>query len=196
VSTGSITLWLRRLEAEPEPAAQALWERFFARMTALARRRLLGSPRRVADEEDVAADAFARFHRAALAGRFPRLHDRGDLWRILFTLTTRAADDLRRKEGAEKRGGAAVAGDSALGDPADEGPSPEEEAILSEELARLLAALPEEGLRQIALARMQGHTNAEIAQQQACAEVTIERRARLIRAVWQRLAEAGKSDGS
>jgi DNA-directed RNA polymerase specialized sigma24 family protein len=50
-------------------------------------------------------------------------------------------------------------------------------------IRRLLAKLPTEELRAIALARLEGHTNAEIAARQGCTLATVERRLRLIRAV-------------
>jgi len=49
------------------------------------------------------------------------------------------------------------------------------------EHARLLAALRDDELRQIALARMEGCSNAEIAGRIDRTEVTVERRLRLIR---------------
>src|SRR4051812_5308568 len=92
----SVTRWIDRLRQEDPPAAQALWERFHARMLTLARGRLHPGLRRVADEEDVVVVAFERFLRGVRQGRFPRLGDRDDLWAILFTLTTRqAAQQLR-----------------------------------------------------------------------------------------------------
>jgi DNA-directed RNA polymerase specialized sigma24 family protein len=184
---GSITFWLQRLEDDPE-AAQVLWERFFARMVAVARQRLAGAQRRVADEEDVALSAFLRFHQGAQQGRFPRLQDREDLWRILFALTARSAANLVRDQARQKRGGGMVGGDSDLladQGPLDLGPTPQEALLMEEELARLLASLGDEQLRRIALARMEGYSNAEIAVREDCALVTIERRLRLIRALWQ-----------
>jgi hypothetical protein len=59
----------------------------------LARARLRNTPRRIADEEDVAPSAFDSFCRAARAGRFPRLDDRHDLWQILVLI----AFGLRRE---------------------------------------------------------------------------------------------------
>jgi DNA-directed RNA polymerase specialized sigma24 family protein len=41
-------------------------------------------------------------------------------------------------------------------------------------------------LREIALAKMVGYTNAEIAAKLGCAEVTVERRLRLIRKTWEK----------
>jgi DNA-directed RNA polymerase specialized sigma24 family protein len=194
---GSITLWLQRLQSESAQAAQVLWERFFARMVAVARQRLAAAPRRAADEEDVALSAFMRFHRGVQQGRFPHLHDREDLWRILFTLTVRGAANLVRDQTREKRGGGRVRGDSALGageGPPDDGPTPEEALLMEEGLVRLLDALGKDELRQIALARMEGYSNAEIARQQDCAEVTIERRLRLIRARWRQVMPGAEDE--
>ena len=93
---GSVTRLVLQLQAESPQAAAALWERFCARMLALARQRLGQGARRVADEEDVVVVAFERFLRGVRQGRFPRLADRDDLWAILFTLTTRQAAQQQR----------------------------------------------------------------------------------------------------
>jgi RNA polymerase sigma factor (sigma-70 family) len=190
---GSVTGLLRQLQAESPQAAGALWERFFARMLTLARQRLHAGARRVADEEDVVVVAFERFLRGVRQGRFPRLADRDDLWAILFTLTTRQAAQQLRDQGREQRGGGAVRGGSALLDNdgkeidlPNDGLGPAEAAVLQETMARLLAVLRDDELRQIALARMAGYSNAEIAGQIGRSEVTVERRLNLIRQTWRR----------
>ena len=71
-------------------------------------------------------------------------------------------------------------------DPAHDEPGPAEEAALRESMARLLAALRDDELRQIALARMEGCSNAKIAVQIGRSEVTVERRLNLIRETWRR----------
>src|SRR5262245_2537010 len=134
-SSHSITIWIDRLRQSDPLAAQELWQRFFTGMVEVARRRLGGLPRGPADEEDVALEAFARFHRGMEAGRFPNLQDRGDLWRILFALTVNSAATLLRNQGRQKRGGGVAMVADAV--PIDDGPSPEEVACLRESLARL-----------------------------------------------------------
>jgi RNA polymerase sigma factor (sigma-70 family) len=183
----SVTRWIECLKDNDPRAAGALWERFVERMLAVARRRLGNAPRRVADEEDVVLAAFERFHHGVRQGRFPRLKDRDDLWAILFTLTTRHAARQIRDQHRDKRGEGKVRGGSALEtvEPADDTPTPAEALLLQERLARLLDALGDDGLRQIALARMEGYSNAEIAGQIGRSEVTVERRLRLIREIWQ-----------
>jgi hypothetical protein len=93
---GSVSGWLGQLKDGDPDAAQHLWQRYFARLVGLARARLQGTPRQAADEEDVALSAFKSFCAGVKQGRFPRLDDRDDLWRLLVTLTARKAAHLRR----------------------------------------------------------------------------------------------------
>src|SRR5262245_1394879 len=113
---GSVTRWLGALQTGDLAAAQPLWERYFDRLVRLARRQI-GAARRggaEADEEDAALRAFDSFCRRAAEGRFPRLDDRDDLWRLLVTLTScKAADQLRRR-GRQKRGRGRILGEADL----------------------------------------------------------------------------------
>lgn len=85
----SISRWICELKEGDLEAAQPLWERYFAKLVDVARRKLKGIPRGARDEEDVALSAFDSFCRAAKNGRFPKLHDRDELWRILLAITVR-----------------------------------------------------------------------------------------------------------
>src|SRR5438128_2144020 len=97
-SEGSITCLLGQLgnvsTTEREAAYTQLWERFFKPLLAVARQRLQGTSRRMADEEDVALDAFASLCRGIESGRFQELGDRDSLWRLLNQITVRKACDL------------------------------------------------------------------------------------------------------
>src|SRR4051794_35421101 len=104
MSDGSVTRWVGPLAQGDEQAAQRLWDEYFARLVALARSRLRGAARRVADEEDIALSAFNSFCRGAERGRFPRLNDRDDLWQMLVVITVRKAIDLTRRENRQSRG--------------------------------------------------------------------------------------------
>lgn len=186
---GSITLWLGRLKDGDEAAVQPIWHAYFRRLVALARAKLRGAPTRAADGEDAALSAFDSFCRGAEVGRFPHLGNRDDLWRLLVTITARKAADLRQHEGRAKRGGGLVRGDSAVGEPgwaevAGTEPTPEFAARTADEYARLLRLLDDDQLRTLAVWKMEGWTNAEIAGRLGCAVPTVERRMRLIRKIW------------
>jgi RNA polymerase sigma factor (sigma-70 family) len=192
---GSITRLIAELRADNPVAPAALWERFARRMLALARQRLRHTPRRLADEDDVVVRAFERFLRGVHEGRFPRLNDRNDLWAVLFTLTVRVASRQAEEARRLKRGGGKVRGDSALRDrdgepieiPADD-LGPDEEVILRDGLDHLLAALGDDELRRIALARLEGRTLPEIAELIGRSPMTVARRIALIRKTWEKIA--------
>src|SRR5262245_58283243 len=185
---GSVTHWINLLVAGQSAAAQPLWERYFQRLVGLARARLQGAPRRAADEEDVALSAFDSFCRNAEQGKFPRLQDRDDLWQLLVVLGARKAVDLARHEGRQKRGGARPAeegSDDGLAGLAADEPTPEFAAQFAEGCARLLDRLGDSGLRQVALWKLEGFTNEEIAARLGCVERTVERKLRVIRGLWE-----------
>jgi DNA-directed RNA polymerase specialized sigma24 family protein len=125
-TSGSVTYWIRLLDQGDGQAAQALWERYFPRLVGLARQKLRGGPRQVADEEDVALSVFDTVFRRAEAGRFPQLADRDDLWRLLVLITARKAINQRRHELRRKRGGGRVHGESGLVPSGEDGPALEQ----------------------------------------------------------------------
>src|SRR6516225_7466478 len=105
---GSVTHWIGRLRAGDQAAAQPLWQLYFRRLVGLARKRLQGTPRRAADEEDAALSAFDSVCRGIENLRFPQLVGRDDRWRLLVVITARKALDLARHETRQKRGGGKV----------------------------------------------------------------------------------------
>jgi DNA-directed RNA polymerase specialized sigma24 family protein len=187
-SSVDITLWLQQLKAGDPQAAQPLWEKYFRRLVGLARVRLGSLPRGVADEEDVALSAFDSFCRRAAEGRFPRLDDRDDLWQVLVLIATRKAQDLREYEQRAKRNWhrrqPLEAEDAS--EPFGAEPDPAEAAQVAEETARLLGLLPDELMRNIAVRKLEGYTNKEIAGLLRCSLATVERRLPVIRELWER----------
>jgi DNA-directed RNA polymerase specialized sigma24 family protein len=185
---GSVSDWLGRLKAGDRAVTRPLWERYFQRLVSLARAKLQGTPRRAADEEDVALSAFHSFCRAAEQGRFPRLEDRDNLWRLLVVLTSRKASHLARHERRQKR--RAPGDDHSDPDRAEleallgSEPTPEFAAQLAEECRRLLDSLESAELAQVALWKMEGFGNEEIAVKLDCVPRTVERKLRLIRGLW------------
>ncbi|WP_406697225.1 ECF-type sigma factor [Singulisphaera sp. Ch08] len=195
---GSVTHWIGDLKAGDVAAAQPLWERYFGRLVQLARAKLRAThrPPGIEDEEDAALSAFQSFCDGAAKGRFPLLSDRDDLWRLLVVITARKACAQVQRRTRQKRGGGKVLDESALpGDLAHEAaagfdflagtePTPEFAAMFAEEYQRLLDALDDDSLRQVALDRMEGYTNDEIAERLGCARRTVARRLDLIRKIW------------
>lgn len=187
---GSVTRWIAQLKAGDRDAARPLCEAYFHRLVALARARLRNIPRQAADEEDVALAAFDSFYRRAEAGRFPTLEDRGDLWKLLFVLTVRKAIDLARRESRQPK----VAWGRSLWEQAELNldlvlctePSPEFAAQVADECRRLLEVLGDETLRSLAVWKMEGQTNAEIAARLGCDASTVERKLGRVRKLWSR----------
>ena len=196
-----VTQWIVRLTEGDETAAQAIWEQYFDKLVRLARKKLENMPRRVADEEDVALSAMHSFYRGAMQNRFPRLNDRHDLWKLLVTITARKAVAQRRRLHAQKRGGGDVRGESVFvrsdglaQSDADkeagiakilgEEPTPEFACQVAETCGRLLDRLGNEELKRVALYKMEGYSNEEIAQAMDCVMRTVERKLARIREKW------------
>ena len=192
---GSVTLCVGGLKAGDPEAAQRLWQRYFETLVRMAASRL-GRGNRLVDQEDVALSAFKSMCSAAAAGRFPKFDDRDDLWRTLVMLTVRKSADHVNRERRQKRGGGKVLDEAALdatnpvGRALDQFACPEptpEFAVMMAEICRIrLESLPEEMMRQIALLRMEGYTNEEIATRLGCNRRTISRKLELIRLRWER----------
>ncbi len=194
-----VTPWLEQLKAGDPAAVGPLWQAYYAKLVALARRRLRPVPNAIADEEDVALSAFDSFCRGVDDSRFPKLDDRDDLWRLLFAITVRKARGQVRSETADKRGGgkvvpASVAGGGEVDLPAGvvgREPSPAFAAEVADECRRLLVELDDDLLRQIAVWKMEGFTNEEIAGKIGRAVPTVERKLRRIRRTWAAEVDAG-----
>jgi DNA-directed RNA polymerase specialized sigma24 family protein len=195
---GSVTHWIGQLKAGEQAAFQKLWERYFRRLVGLARKRLQGAPRYAANEEDVVLSAFDSFFRRAREGHFPKLLDRNDLWQLLVLIAGRKASNLAKHERRQKRGGGKVRHASALpgGNGSEQGPlfadligrepDPAFAAQVVEDYERLLDGLGDEALQSVAVWKLEGYTNEEIAAKLGRAPATIERKLRLIRDAWEK----------
>jgi DNA-directed RNA polymerase specialized sigma24 family protein len=201
---GSVSQWLEQLRGGDDEAARLLWERYYARLIRLAKAKLDSFPRRSFDEQDIAAKALGDCFRSLQEGRYPELRDRSDLWRMLIRIAENEGRTQIRREMRDKRGSGGVKGDSALSSKDDldgrqgfdqlaaSAPSPEFLAEMAESTGRLLGLLSQSEkhrqyqLQQIALWKLEGYTNAEIAQRldEEVATRTVERRLDLIRAIW------------
>ena len=192
-SDDSVTHWISQLNDGNSVAAQRLWERYFSKLVRMARNRLNTANRRVSDEEDVAVSVFDKFVRASQAGQIPDLADRDALWRLLVQMTAQKATDHIGHHRRLRRGGGNVSGESvfgklggmskeqALAQVVGSEPTPEFTIMLTEQFERLLAIIGEPELQELAVGKMEGFSNAEMAEQLNCSVRTIERRLRYIR---------------
>lgn len=189
----SVSTWIGKLKQGEAEAAQRLWERYFVRLVEMARSRLRGLPRQVTDEEDVALSAFHSFCQAAAQKRFPQLNNRDDLWQLLVMHTARKAINQRRYQQRRKRGGGdegvrpltGPAADAALEEAIGPEPDPQFAALVAEEFQLLLDHLNDPELRTIALRKLDGFSNREIAQHLDCSLRSVERKLAVIRGLWE-----------
>ena len=180
----NVSHWINLVKDGDSIAANRIWHLYFERLVGAVRRRIQGQNRATSDEEDIALSVFDSFYQAAEAGRFPDLADRGDLWRLLLTMAGRKVIDKYRREQRQKRGGEikirSFEEDSVLQVIGNE-PSPEIILMMQESVEQLFSHLGVGQLRDLAGAKLEGYSNAEIASRMGCSERTIERRLHLIR---------------
>jgi DNA-directed RNA polymerase specialized sigma24 family protein len=177
-SVGSLTLCIQQLRSpdgrERDEAARIIWDRFSARLQALVRRHLDGGIRRREDENDILQNMYASFCAGQLKGQAAPA-SREELWKLLVRITMcklvntahrhhAARRDVRRERVRPRD---QPCEDSVFPrwmlehvDRAQ--PSPEEKALVCDELNRLLLHLPEDN-RDIVVWKLEGFTNAEIA---------------------------------
>jgi len=193
-SEQSITHWCQRLEAGDQDAAAHLWQEFFNRLVELASKRLSGTSKRIADEEDIALSAFKSFCFGVQRGGFASLTDRDSLWRLLVVITARKAIDhisynrrAKRDELRLVKPNSTEVNDELVNGFVCKRPTPEIELEMKENIAAALNSLELSDLREIALMKLDGFTNQEIAERLGRGLSTIERKLRTIRGIWSQL---------
>jgi RNA polymerase sigma factor (sigma-70 family) len=183
---GDVSNWIRGIRHDQRDAQRCLWEHCFPRVLRLAQNRLAGVGG-MADAEDVAASVLDSLLQGARDGRFSLLHNRNDLWSLLFAITRQKAVSLRRRNRAKKRRPMAWRVD--LADVPTDEPGPEFETLFEDLVRDLFARLPSEDFRRLARLRLEGWTNLEIADQLDLSVRTVERKLQLIQAIWRRCSK-------
>lgn len=194
-SSGSITRLLEDLACGAtlrEPAADAIWRRYVSQLVSVARRNLDDRARRREGEDDVVQSVFASFFARVEVGKL-EVANRDDLWRLLVAMTTfksrrTIARHRRQKRDVRRETAPPAGGDSAedltWSDLVGDGEAtPEQAAEFVEDFERRLARL-DERLREVALLRLDGYSNREIAERLDVAERTVERKLERVRSVW------------
>ena len=182
----NVSHWIELVKEGDSAAANHIWQHYFDRLVRSVRNRLNGQNRAVSDEEDIVLSVFDSFYAAAENGRFPDLADRDDLWRLLLRMSARKVVDKHRHDRRQRRGGDveihSLGGDDktiieAIGDE----PSPEMVLMMQESVEQFFSHLGVGHLPDLAVAKLEGYSNAELAVRFECSERTIERRLHLIR---------------
>ena len=168
---------LERFRDGDDLAAEALFSRYFERLTLLARSRL--SPRLASrtDPEDIVLSVYRSFFVGVRAGRFVPSRG-GDLWRMLASITRHKLLRQVRYQRADRR---SVDIELPL-DQVDEGrmsvrrrePTPEDALALADELEHIFSRLSRFGRRVLEL-RLQGAQLSEIAEDTGRSERTVRR---------------------
>jgi RNA polymerase sigma factor (sigma-70 family) len=183
-----------------EAAARLVWGRYFKELLVLARNQLSAQIRCREDEEDVLQSMYKSFCSRQRRGDFD-LTNRDELWNLLVRITLRKARNtanrhLQAKRDVRREGTEAAADQPGADSPAtildqidSDGPTPAEAALLNEALEHRFQLLKDPGLHQIAVWKLEGYTNAEIAEQLECTVRTVERKLERIRAYWVRSDE-------
>ncbi len=186
-TSGSITRWIDLFRIGNADAAEQIWNRYFSSIVGVARTKLGIIPNGTLDAEDIALSAFHTLYRAASANRLPEIQDRSDLWQSLILITAGKVVDAKRREFSQKRGGTSVERMPIhLIDLVQEGEQdPALAAMFSEQFESLLGLLEDRELQEIAILKLEGFTNAEIARRLDCGERTVKRRLAVIRRVWE-----------
>ena len=190
----SVTQWIDRLKGGDRACIERLWERYFEKLVRQTRRWLRHTPRQAADAEDIALNAFDSVCRRAEQGRFPCLFDRNDLWQLLVVIAFRKTCNQIKHERARQPPNGHVINASALAgdegalfeDMISRGPSPAMVAQSAEECRRLLDGLGDETLRRVALWKLEGYTNGEIAPMLGRKRAAVDRKLNKIRLRWKK----------
>jgi RNA polymerase sigma factor (sigma-70 family) len=177
----SITRLIRAAQDDRASAVGPLLTAYFDRLVRLVRQRLRNLPGLVDFDEDLALRAFySVYQRVRDPTRPLNLTGRDDLWRLLATRTiSRAIDLIRRQRPGQ------MLSDPELERLLSREPAPEDVALMGDECRRLLDGLGDPQLRQIALWKVEGYTNEEIATRLDCVPRTIERKLSRIRVLWK-----------
>lgn len=205
----SVTQWIDQLQADDPQArgeaARQIWNQYGDALLRLAQRNVGPSIRRREDEHDVLQSVFKSFCIRQERGQFD-LSDRNDLWTVLVTLTLRKVANTFARHARQRRDfrrdvepdsdESDIAADIRVEQAPADVLTPEDAAMIGDEMRRWLEMLPEQ-LQQIAFWKLEGYTNEEISGSDKldCATRTVERKLERIRQIWRRAEQSADSAG-
>ena len=182
----SVTRWLVEFEQGDQAAAKRLWEFLRQRLLQSAKKEVDRAPRPTYDEEDVAQSAFHTLCDVIKEDRYS-ITDRDELWRLAIAITVNKARNRTRHENRIRRGGGfkhADDGNAFLNDLVSREPPADVALIMEEECQRLLSRLQQRDVQLVALLKVEGYTDKEVAGFLGCTRRSVQRRLALIRDLW------------
>ncbi|WP_197454963.1 ECF-type sigma factor [Stieleria varia] len=186
-SDPSVTRWLQELRQGDERAARLLWDFFRTRMLNLARKQIGQGGAAAYDEEDVALSAFAALCDRVRQGSYEMLGDRVELWQLISVILMNKGRNRARSEARTRRGGRLTRqelSEELLASIGCDDSDPALTLSMQDECRRLLTMLERHEVQLVALLRVEGYTNEEIAKQLGCTRRSVQRRINLIRKLW------------
>jgi RNA polymerase sigma-70 factor (ECF subfamily) len=166
---------LKRLQAQDEDAARAIYNRYTAGLLALARQNLQLVKFRV-DPESVVQSVYRSFFQRQRAGEY-ELGSWNGLWALLTRITLRKCWNrvrYHRQQCRDLRREVSVSGEDELASLVAMDPSPSQAAVLAETVAGLLNGLRDRE-RHIIELLLRGYDVEEICVQARCGERTARR---------------------
>lgn len=194
-SSGVSSIVMILKKGDPE-GAERLWREYFDKLMRLAKTKLGRAPRKAFDEEDVALSVINGVCLGAAEGKFERLKDSNDLWKLLVAITHHKVVDRIRRENALKNNRGQTQGESVFRQTSDGSvlfgidqiagnePTPDLLNELEDEIQVLLARLPNDKLREVATMRIQGFTVPEISEKLSVTTRYIEKLLEQVRQCW------------
>lgn len=191
-----VTLWIEQVRKADEVAMRQIWQHFAGRLHEFARRKIRPNTRRAYDEQDAVQSMFHSLCQGLEEGRYPDLENRDNLWRLMLVMTGRKISKRHRYDQQLKRDNRRLLTESYFApNPQDRDlpglqlaagePTPEFLAEFSETFERLFGILETDDLKQVAMHRIEGFDDSEIAKRLECSRSTVQRRLAMIRKIWQ-----------
>ncbi len=208
---GSVTGWLRDLEAGDRSALNALADRYFKKLSQAADLEMSGKGSPPVQGDDVAIVALMRLRKNLLAeksrGRIP---NRDSFWLFMLAILRSVIIDFHRKHSAEKRGGGKVANLSDILPSKDDTTKliqfvdrqPDQESLmaLKDSVEFLLQKKLKIGMtREVARLKLEGLSNEQVAEQLGINISSVVRKLRRIEEIWKNelgIVERVKRDDS
>jgi DNA-directed RNA polymerase specialized sigma24 family protein len=178
---------VRRVQGGDTIAEQRLWNEFYEKLLRYVevRVRRRGVPTGLIDEEAVTVSVLESVFKCAKQGRLQNVQDWSELFRLLLAMTNRKFVDHWRRATARRvlpptRILPLSQNTFDLAEHDLEGCS----VAFDEQISLLLALLPDDLFRQIAVLKLAGYTLAEISEEVQRAVPTVNRKWQYIRRMW------------